>query len=84
MNVITAGLAAAKKPVPPLPTLIDKALGSLGKAKPAAPAKKPAPASVARPGRRPGTDNLSPEDRAVRNLRSKLAEYHQGDEENFE
>lgn len=87
MNIISAGLAAAKKPALPLPQLIDKALGSLGKAPaPKAPAK-PAPAPVTRPGRRPGADNLSPEERAVRNLKSKMAEYQGmsgGEEDTFE
>lgn len=75
MNVITKGREAANLDALPLPALITKAIGSLGKS----PTKSPAPAKPApivnRPGRQPGTDNLSPEQRAIRNLRRKINEY---------
>lgn len=80
MDVLTRGREAAKLAPLPLPALIDKALGALGKL-PAPPSKtKP---TVNRPGRQPGTDNLSPEQRAIRNLRSKMRDFAAEGDESF-
>lgn len=84
MSVLSAGLKASGKKDLPLDKLIEKAVRSLGieakKAPKAAPSKPMKP--VNRPGRHAGSDNLTTEERAIRNLRAKMQEYasSEGDE----